>query len=122
MLCFIECKCYVSHKREPNQFGVFKTTLKKEPYILKNFWIRSISIGCSILCNNILDNLFLLNFSCNNFGSPPLYSLLPLRAKIYFIKMRLVVAGGGFLFYCTTQHMKLNMESKFVQIKIFSPH
>jgi len=33
--------------------------------------------------------------------------------------MRFVVAGGGFLFYYTTQHIKLDMESKFVQIKRF---
>ena len=40
------------------------------------------------------------------FGSPPLYSLLPLRVKTHIFKMRLVVAWGGFLFYCTTQHIK----------------
>ena len=51
--------------------------------------------------------------------SPPLYSLLPLRAKTHVFKMRLVVAGGGFLFYCTTQHIKLDMKSKFVEIKDF---
>ena len=56
-------------------------------------------------------------FNIKNLGSPPLYSLLPLRAKTHFFKMRLVVAGGGFLFYCTTQHIKLDMESEFVQIK-----
>ena len=45
-------------------------------------------------------------------GSLPLYSLLPIR-----VKMRLVVAGVGFIFYCTTQCIMLAMESKFVPIK-----
>ena len=31
--------------------------------------------------------------------------------------MWLVIAGGGFLFYCTSQYIKLDMESKFVQIE-----
>ena len=50
------------------------------------------------------------------YGSPPLCSLLPIRAKTHLFKIKLVVAGGGFLFYCTTQYIKLDMESNFVQI------
>jgi hypothetical protein len=38
------------------------------------------------------------------------------KGKTHLFKIKLVVAGGGFLFYCTTQYIKLDMESNFVQI------
>jgi len=53
-----------------------------------------------------------------NYGSPTLYSPLPLGEMSHFLKMQFVVAaGGGFLFYNTTQYIMLDMESRFVQMK-----
>ena len=70
--------------------------------------------GIAELGRFICDYTFLL---LKKIGSRTLYSLLRLEIKNNFIKMRLMVAGGGFLFYFTTLHIKLYMESQFVQIK-----
>ena len=56
------------------------------------------------------------NFLSLFLGIPTLYRLLTSKKN----SIRLLVTGSEILFYCTTQYIKLDMESKFNKIKKFS--